>query len=185
MSAANLAGGRSVTEHLLALGHRRIAVIGGHRHTLCGGARIDGYRSALATAGVRIRPGYVRYADWDAARAQQLTHQLLDLPEQPTAIFACSDAMAMAVLRGAAASGLRIPQELSVVGFGDIPEARWTSPGLTTVRQPIAEMAAGGMRMLVSMMYGEPLNAVRTELPTRLMVRSSTAPCAGAPGAVI
>ncbi|MFJ8019347.1 LacI family DNA-binding transcriptional regulator [Streptomyces sp. NPDC096311] len=175
VSTTNGAGGRSATEHLLALGHRRIAVLGGRRHMLCSAARVEGYRAAMAAAGVQLPGGYVRFADFDAACAERLTYELLDMPEPPTAVFACSDEMAVAVIRAAARRGLRVPQDLSVVGFDDIPEAGWTIPELTTVRQPIADMAAHGMRTLMDMMLGESPDVTHAELPTRLIVRRSTA----------
>ncbi|MFI2207321.1 LacI family DNA-binding transcriptional regulator [Streptomyces sp. NPDC020192] len=175
VGAANWQGGVSATEHLLGLGHRRIAVIAGHRRTMAGNARVAGYRSALASAGVRHRAEYVRYAGFDEAAARLRTHDLLDLPEPPTAVFVCSDRMALGVYAALAERELRVPDDLSVVGFDDLPEARWVAPGLTTVRQPLGEMAATGLRLLVRMMHGERPEGTRTELSTRLVPRASTA----------
>ncbi|MGX5186889.1 LacI family DNA-binding transcriptional regulator [Streptomyces avermitilis] len=176
VGAANWQGGMSATEHLLALGHERIAAIGGHRRKMCGGARIAGYRSALAAAGVRHRPEYVRHGNFDPAVARRRMREFLDLPEPPTAVFVCSDRMALGVYEALAERGLRVPDDISVVGFDDLPEARWASPGLTTVRQPLAEMAATALRLLVRMMAGERPEGTRTELSTRLVERASTAP---------
>jgi DNA-binding LacI/PurR family transcriptional regulator len=180
VGAANWQGGISATEHLLALGHERIAVIGGRRHSVCGGARIAGYRSAMAAAGVAVRPRYVRYAGFDPAVARRRMLELLDLDEPPTAVFACSDRMALGVYEAAAERGLRVPEELSVVGFDDLPEARWATPGLTTVRQPLSEMAGTALRLLVRLRSGDRVEGTRTELSTRLVRRGSTgAPAAG------
>ncbi|MEU7300037.1 LacI family DNA-binding transcriptional regulator [Streptomyces sp. NPDC007206] len=175
VGAANWQGGVSATEHLLGFGHRRIAVIAGQRRTVCGGARVAGYRSALASAGLRHRAEYVRHAGSDEAAARRCTHELLDLPEPPTAVFVCSDRMALGVYEALAERGLRVPDDMSVVGFDDLPQARWAVPALTTVRQPLGEMAATALRLLVRMMHGERPEGTRTELSTRLVVRGSTA----------
>ncbi|MEU6665481.1 substrate-binding domain-containing protein [Streptomyces sp. NPDC046727] len=176
VGAADWQGGVSATEHLLGLGHERIAVIAGHRCTPAGGARVAGYRSALASAGVRHRAEYVRHAGFDETTARLRMHELLDLPEPPTAVFVCSDRLALGVYAALAERELRVPDDMSVVGFDDLPEARWVAPALTTVRQPLAEMAATALRLLVRMMHGDRPEGTRTELSTRLVRRASTAP---------
>lgn len=175
VGAANWQGGVTATEHLLGLGHERVAVIAGHRRALCSGARVAGYRSALSAAGLRHRPEYVRHAGFDAAAAQRRMRELLALSEPPTAVFVCSDRMALGVYEALAERGLRVPDDVSVVGFGDLPEARWSAPALTTVRQPLAEMAATALGLLVRMMDGDHPESTRTELSTRLVERASTA----------
>ena len=107
VGAANWQGGVAATEHLLTLGHQRIAVIGGYRRKLCRGARIAGYRSALSAAGIPYRPEYVRHGTLDETTAHRRTLQLLDLPEPPTAVFACSDRMALGVCAALAERGAR------------------------------------------------------------------------------
>ncbi|MEU7325886.1 LacI family DNA-binding transcriptional regulator [Streptomyces griseoviridis] len=179
VGAANWQGGVTATDHLLALGHERIAVVAGHQHTVCGNARVAGYRSALASAGLRHRPEYVRHAGFDESVAHRRMLDLLDLPEPPTAVFVCSDRMALGVYEALAERGLRVPDDVSVIGFGDLPESGWLSPALTTVRQPLSEMAATALRLLVRMMDGERPESTRTELSTRLVPRSSTAPARG------
>ncbi|MDG9717801.1 LacI family DNA-binding transcriptional regulator [Streptomyces sp. DH24] len=181
VGAANWQGGVTATEHLLALGHERIAVLAGHRRKMCSGARVAGYRSALTAAGVRHRAEYVRHAGFEESVARRRMLELLDLPEPPTAVFACSDRMALGVYEALAERGLRVPDDVSVVGFDDLPEARWVSPALTTVRQPLAEMAATALRLLVRMMDGNRPEGTRTELSTRLVERASTAPPADRP----
>ncbi|WP_328354285.1 LacI family DNA-binding transcriptional regulator [Streptomyces sp. NBC_00457] len=176
VGAANWHGGVTATEHLLSLGHERIAVVAGGTHTMCSSARIAGYRSALVTAGIRQRPEYVRHAGFDQGAARRRTLELLDLPEPPTAVFVCSDRMALGVYEALAERGLSVPYDLSVVGFDDLPEARWTTPALTTIRQPLSEMAATALRLLVRMMEGDRPESTRTELSTRLVQRESTAP---------
>ncbi|CAL9593353.1 LacI family DNA-binding transcriptional regulator [Streptomyces sp. enrichment culture] len=176
VGAANWHGGVSATEHLLALGHERIAVVAGHHSASCSAARVAGYRSALASANLALRPEYVRHAAFDTALARRRTSELLDLAEPPTALFVCSDRMALGAYEALAERGLRIPDDVSVVGFDDLPESRWTAPPLTTVRQPVAEMAATALRLLVRMMDGDRPESTRTELSTTLVERASTAP---------
>ncbi|MEV5546299.1 substrate-binding domain-containing protein [Streptomyces sp. NPDC052309] len=176
VGAANWQGGVTATEHLLHLGHERIAVIGGRRNEPGSGARIAGYRSALASAGLRHRAEYVRHAGFDRAAARRRTRELLDLPVPPTAVFACSDTMALGVYEALAERGLRVPDDVSVVGFDDLPEARWVAPALTTVRRPLSEMAATALRVLLRMMDGDRPESTRTELSTHLVERASTAP---------
>jgi DNA-binding LacI/PurR family transcriptional regulator len=142
---------------------------------MCSSARVAGYRSALAAAGVRHRPEYVRHAGFDESAARRRMLDLLDLREPPTAVFVCSDRMALGVYEALAERGLSVPDDVSVVGFDDLPESRWIAPALTTVRQPLAEMAATALRLLVRMMEGERPESTRTELSTRLVERSSTA----------
>ncbi|MEH0473609.1 LacI family DNA-binding transcriptional regulator [Streptomyces sp. B21-097] len=176
VGAANWQGGVTATEHLLGLGHQRIAVITGPRRKLCSSARVAGYRSALASAGVEQRSDYLRDGGFDESIAYRRMRELLDLPAPPTAVFVCSDRMALGAYRALTERGLRIPYDVSVVGFDDLPESRWTTPALTTIRQPLAEMAATALRMLVRMMDGERPEGTRTELSTRLVQRASTAP---------
>ncbi|WP_282700421.1 LacI family DNA-binding transcriptional regulator [Streptomyces sp. CC219B] len=177
VGAANWQGGVTATEHLLSLGHERIAVIAGPRRTMSSSARIAGYRSALASAGVRHRPEYVRHADCDEDSARHRMRDLLDLPTPPTAVFVCADRMALGVYEALAERGLALPDDMSVVGFDDLPEARWLTPALTTVRQPLSEMAATALRLLVRMSDGDRPESTRTELSTRLVERRSTSPC--------
>ncbi|MFJ3892310.1 LacI family DNA-binding transcriptional regulator [Streptomyces sp. NPDC090083] len=178
VGAANWQGGVTATEHLLALGHERIAVIAGHRHKMCSAARVAGYRSALTSAGIPIRPDHIRHGGFDQATARTRTRELLDLPEPPTAVFVCSDRMALGVYEALAERRLRVPDDISVVGFDDLPEARWVTPALTTIRQPLSEMAATALRLLVRLMDGDRPEGTRTELSTRLVERAST----GVPG---
>ena len=140
VGATNWAGGLAATEHLLGLGHRRIATIGGPEDYLCTRARIDGYRSALERAGIAFDRAPVRHGDFEHEGGFRCGGELLDLDRRPTAIFSCNDQQALGVYEAARRRGLRIPQDLSVVGFDDLPVARWISPPLTTVRQPLAEM---------------------------------------------
>ncbi|NNC12527.1 substrate-binding domain-containing protein [Planctomonas sp. JC2975] len=173
IGSSNWAGGMQATEHLLTLGHRRIATITGRIDTLCAQARLDGYRAALARAGVDADPALVAEGDFRFESALTSAGRLLELDDPPTAIIAASDVQAMGVYEAARRHGLRIPDDLSVVGFDDIPSAGWMAPPLTTVRQPLAEMASLAVKMLVAGNSADYNN--RAELSTNLVVRASTA----------
>jgi DNA-binding LacI/PurR family transcriptional regulator len=179
VGAANWAGGRVAAEHLLALGHRHFVVLAGRRAHLYSQARIDGFRSAVTQAGFELPDERVAHTNWNRATAAEQATELLRDTTVPTAVFACSDTMALGVYDAAAALGLRIPDDVSVVGFDDLPEAQWVSPALTTVHQPIAEMGAAALRMLLRISADPPREAPREELATTLVVRGSTAAAAG------
>ena len=175
VGATNWAGGLAATDHLLSLGHRRIGAISGPPGYLCSRARIDGYRSALERLGGQFDRALVRHGDFQHEGGFARGGELLDLAEPPTAIFAGSDQQALGVYEAARQRGLRIPQDLSVVGFDDLPAARWVSPPLTTIRQPLADMGRVAAEMLGSLIDGVPLRSQRVELATELIVRESTA----------
>lgn len=175
VGATNWAGGLAATEHLLALGHRRIAAITGPAYFQCSLARLDGYRSALDRAGVTADPDLVRYGDFSTGDGLRHAADLLALPDPPTALFAGNDQQGLGAYEAARQRGLRVPDDLSVVGFDGLPIALWAPPPMTTVRQPLAEMGATGARMLSDIIDGQPSQPNRVELSTDLIVRASTA----------
>ncbi|GAA1435162.1 LacI family DNA-binding transcriptional regulator [Microlunatus lacustris] len=179
VGATNWAGGLSAARHLLGLGHRRIAVIGGPVAMLCSRARISGYSAALASAGVEVDPALIRHGTFHHRGGYEAARELFELPDPPTAIFAGSDEQAFGVAEAARVTGRRIPEDLSVVGFDDLPISRWFSPPLTTVRQPLAEMGRTAAAMLTSMIDGREPHGRQVELATELVVRSSTGPPRG------
>jgi LacI family transcriptional regulator len=183
VGATNWAGGLAATEHLLGLGHRRIGAIAGPGDYLCSRARIDGYRSALERAGIRFDPALVRHGDFEHEGGYVRGGELLEATDPPSAIFAGSDQQAFGLYEAARQRGLRVPEDLSVIGFDDLPVARWVSPPLTTVRQPLAEMGRAAAQMLDELIDGLPLRMNRVELSTELIVRESTAaaPISGRP----
>lgn len=176
VGATNWAGGLAAVEHLIELGHRRIAVIGGPTDVLCSRARVDGYRAAMGAAGLSIPNGYVRYGDFLSDTGYRETVALLNLAQPPTAIFVCSDQMALGAYEALYERGMRVPDDMSIVGFDDLDEARWAIPPLTTVRQPLTEMAGMATRMLLNLIAGDELETTRVELSTPLVVRASTRP---------
>ena len=175
VGAANWAGGRAAAEHFLALGHERLAVIGGRRRHLYSQARMDGFRSATAQAGIDLPEERIVHTDWSRRGAAEAATALLEGPSAPTAVFACSDTLAVGIYDAAESLGLDVGEDVAVVGFDDLPEARWLRPALTTVRQPIADMGGAAMRMLLRIMADPPDTAPREELATTLIVRGSTA----------
>lgn len=175
VGATNWAGGLSATEHLLSLGHRRIGLVAGPRQLLCSRARLDGYRAGLEAAGIPIDEQLIREGDFYHESGFRAGNQLLDLADPPTAIFASSDQMAFGVYEAIRQRGMRVPDDVSVVGFDDLPEVRWSSPPLTTVRQPLSEMGVLAARTVLRLAAGETLESPRIELATELVIRESTA----------
>ncbi|WP_435109658.1 LacI family DNA-binding transcriptional regulator [Nocardiopsis synnemataformans] len=176
VGSANWNGGLVATRHLIELGHRRIGVIGGPRHVLCSKARIDGYASALDSAGLTTDPALVRYGDFHVESGRDRGRELLQLDDPPTAVFAGNDLQAMGLYEAARELGVRIPEDLSVVGYDDLPVARWMGPPLTTVRQPLTEMAEEATRMALTLARGGTPANLRLDLATDLVVRRSSAP---------
>lgn len=175
IGATNWTGAVEATEHLTGLGHRRIGFVEGAPGLWCSRARMDGYRAGLNAAGLPFDPSLVVAGDFDYQSGFLAGRELLELADAPTAVFAASDQMALGVYEAARKKGLRVPEDLSVVGFDDLPEARWASPPLTTVRQPLAEMGMLAARTVLRMLQGEGVESLRVELATRLVVRESTA----------
>jgi len=176
IGATNWAGGLSATQHLVQLGHRRVGFVAGPKNLLCSRARMDGYRAGLEAAGIKPDESLIRQGDFLYDSGFAAGASLLDMDRPPTAIFASSDTMALGVHEAARQRGLRVPNDLSVVGFDDLPEARWASPPLTTVRQPLAEMGGLAARTILRLARGEEIQAPRIELATELIVRDSTRP---------
>jgi LacI family transcriptional regulator len=173
--AAHSCGATHATRHLLDLGHRKIGVIGGPEGWMATQERLRGYRAALAAAGVLPDPAYIRYSNFRIDGGREEAAALLDLPDRPTAVFAFNDSMAIGAMQQAAARGLRVPRDLSVIGFDDTVEAAVVVPGLTTVRQPLAEMGRTAVSMLLRQLQNRRLEPLRIEIETRLVLRESTA----------
>ncbi|MFF3857208.1 LacI family DNA-binding transcriptional regulator [Micromonospora sp. NPDC002575] len=176
IGATNWAGSLEANQYLLGLGHRRVGFIAGPPQLMCSRARLDGYRAALDAAGVAVDDALIRPGNFYHESGYAAGTQLLALPDPPTAIFASSDQMALGVYEAVRKRGLRVPDDVSVVGFDDLPEVRWCSPPLTTVRQPLAEMGMLAARTVLRLARGERIESPRIELATELVVRDSTAP---------
>jgi len=174
VGATNWKGGYSAAEHLVELGHRSIAVIGGGTD-LASRARVDGFRSALAAHQCEFDETLLVHADWSRTRATAAARRILTRSDRPTAVFACSDRMASGVYVAAHELGLRIPEDVSVIGFDDLPEVGWLVPSLTTVRQPVEEMGRAALQLILGRSRAGTTEESRLELSTKLIVRESTA----------
>jgi LacI family transcriptional regulator, galactose operon repressor len=168
VTAAHASGAKRATEHLLALGHRRIAAITGPSGWVATEER-------LAAAAVIPDPALEMTSNWMISGGYEAGSALLELPDPPTAIFAFNDNLAIGAMRAARARGLRVPEDISIVGFDDTEEAAIVTPALTTVRQPLAEMGRMAVSLLVRLLDKQRVEALRVELATRLVVRESTA----------
>ncbi|MER7007127.1 LacI family DNA-binding transcriptional regulator [Dactylosporangium sp. NPDC000555] len=171
----NLLGARTGVRHLIELGHRRIALIGGRPDLESARLREQGYREELCAAGIPVDPELIQPGNYDPDDSAAAARRLLESPDRPTALFAANDISAIAAVEGAVAMGLRVPQDLSVVGFDNLPEAALASPALTTVEQPIHEMGHRAIDLLIQVIRGEQLDNPHIRLATRLVVRQSTA----------
>jgi LacI family repressor for deo operon, udp, cdd, tsx, nupC, and nupG len=171
----NRAGGREATRHLIGLGHRRIGHIGGSPATTATPKRFAGYAEALAEAGLAARPELVRYGPFSIATGAEQMAELLELPEPPTAVFCGSDEIAMGAIRTIKQARLRVPENISVVGFDNIYFAAVVDPPLTTIDQPARRLGFEAMRLLAERLAG--IAGPRgVTVPYRLIVRASTAP---------
>src|SRR5262245_14771349 len=179
VSATHWAGARAATDHLIGLGHRRIAIIAGRDGWVASEERVNGYRAALAGVGVLPSPDMIEKGAFEIVDGLEAGHRLLSLDDPPTAIFACNDNMAVGALRAARELGIRVPEQLSIIGFDDSELSRVSSPALTTVRQPLEEMGRMAVSLLTRLIDGQRVETLRVELATRLVVRESTAPPAG------
>lgn len=174
VGATNWLGGRQATNHLISLGHSRIAYVGAVPGSLPGDERAAGYRSAMHDAGYPVpdefvRPGHFAVEDGVAAR------RLLAGRDRPTAVFAACDEVAVGVLQAARDLDLHVPRDLSVIGFDDTATPHGTTPALTTVRQPLEDMGRLAARTCIDLVRGNDLLSTPVQLATSLVVRESTA----------
>jgi LacI family transcriptional regulator len=178
VGATNWQGGYDGTRYLSELGHRRIGFITGDMTLGCARDRLAGYQKALRDAGLPIDPTLIREGDFLQPQGFACANELLDLAQPPTAIFASNDVSAFGVMEAVRNRGLRIPDDVSILGFDDIPQAAQVYPSLTTVRQPLAEMGRTAVQLLFTYI-NEPDAAIkRIELPTELIIRQSCQPLA-------
>ena len=178
VSPASFSGALTAVGHLLSLGHQRIGIITGRKHSPGHGrARYAAYAAALHEAGLPVLPELVRDGDFSIESGMRLGADLLDLPEPPTAIFTGSDLQAIGVMNAAGQRSLHVPEDLSIVGFDDIAQAALMSPPLTTVRQPLAQLASMAVGMLTEQ-QDQPgaMAPTALEVATELVVRGTTAP---------
>jgi LacI family transcriptional regulator len=173
VGATNWQGGYDGTSYLIELGHRRIGFITGEMTLGCARDRLAGYQQALSGAGLPLDPTLIREGNFLQPQAFTCANDLLDLAERPTAIFASNDVSAFGVMEAVRHRGLRIPEDISILGFDDIPQAAQVYPSLTTVRQPLAEMGRAAAKLLLTYIKDPDAAIQRIVLPTTLIVRQS------------
>lgn len=171
----NLFGGEAATDYLVSLGHRRIATITGSLQTQSGQQRHKGYRNILEKHKIPVDPDCVIEGDYSRRCARHGAEKLLALKERPTAIFVASDDMAMETIAVIIEKGLKVPDDISIVGYDDNPSALYGPVALTTVRQPLFQMGEESVKYLHNIMSGKKKSLVQKVLPPQLVVRDSCA----------
>jgi DNA-binding LacI/PurR family transcriptional regulator len=172
----NITGAHEATVHLLHLGHRTVAFIGGPEGSANARDRFEGYRSALEEAGVPVDPALIAGGHFEEQKGRNAMQRLLSRKDRPTAVFAANDVMALGAMKAIKREGLRIPQDIAIVGFDDIPLAQHVEPALTTVHQPIYQLGRLAAETLVNNLKEgrhEGAWGVRQVLRTRMVIRES------------
>jgi len=171
----NVAGGKIATDYLMNLGHKRIATVTGNLKVQSGAQRLEGFKKALKRNDIPLREEYLYEGDYSRRCARQAMEKFLSLSEPPTAIFAASDEMALEVMAVAIEKGLRIPHDISVVGFDDNPAALYGPVALTTVRQPLFQMAQDAVKYIHSVIASKKPTTLKNILTPQLIIRESCA----------
>jgi LacI family transcriptional regulator, repressor for deo operon, udp, cdd, tsx, nupC, and nupG len=169
----NISSSREAVEHLLQLGHRRVGMITGPLNSLLSRDRLKGYRQALLANEIAIESVLIQEGDHSYDSGYNQMNKFLALDEQPTAIFAANDSMAMGAVKAVKAQGLRVPEDVAVVGFDNIQFSEIFEPALTTIAQPLIEMGKRSMELLLKQIKGEPLTKKQHVLDTKLIIRDS------------
>lgn len=176
----DLGGGVIATRHLLELGRRRIGFLNGPPHYEATHRRLDGYRQELTTHGVAFDPALVRVGKWNEASGYQMTHELLALSDLPDALFCASDSLAVGALEALRERGVRVPEDIAVVGFDNRNFAKYQRPPLTTVALPLVEMGTKAGQLLIDAIHtGSPQQAELIEVECQLVVRQSCGAAGG------
>ena len=175
VETAHLQGGLMATEHLIGLGHRRIACLAGPANLNSSAQRIEGWRSALAKAGLAASPELLWHSDFTSQGGFNTMQAILASPLAPTAVFVCNDLMSIGALSAAHQAGIQIPQQMSLIGFDDIELAQFASPALTTIAQPKQRIGIAAVDMLLERIQGGRIQARQVILLPELIVRNSTA----------
>jgi len=173
VGATNYQGAFDATEYLIGLGHKRIAFITGSMDLGCSQERLAGYKAAMKKYAIPLVKEWIIEGDFEMSTGYVSAKVLMSFTEKPTAIFASNDMMALGVMNAVRDIGLRIPGDISVIGFDDIFQAGQTMPGLTTVHQPLERMGREATLMLIDMMEKGEIKTGKIEFPTRLVLRDS------------
>jgi LacI family transcriptional regulator len=176
VGATNWQGAYKATEYLIKLGHKRIGFITGSMDLGAATDRMDGYKSALRTYHIPEDPDLIYEGTFDQPAGYAGASTLLDLGDIPTAIFASNDVMAMGAMDAVRNRGLRVPEDISILGFDDIPQSAMVRPALTTVRQPLEQMGRVATQMLIDILSDPEKETDQMKLPTELIIRGSVQP---------
>ncbi len=174
VATTNYEGGVAAARHLVACGRRRVALINGPPDFGCNRDRVAGFAAGLAEAGLALETDLTRDSDFTEEGGAAMARSLLESGAPFDGLFVCNDQMALGAMQALRQAGRRIPDDVAVVGFDDIPTAAFTTPSLTTIRQPFYEMGLSAARLLVENLKGSPLPAAPILLPTSLIVRGSS-----------
>ena len=169
----NHTGALKAVEHIISRGHRRIGLIGGPTDSSTGRERLRGYKDAHAQAGLAVKPELVRFGNYKQESGQSLAHELLSLSDPPTALFVCNGLMTAGALEAIAAHGLKIPKQVAIVGFDDLPLADVFNPPLTVVRQPAYEVGKYAAELLLKRIEDAKRPATSLKLMPELIIRNS------------
>lgn len=175
VGATNWQGAFNATDHLIKLGHSRIGFITGWLDLGAAVDRLEGYKMALRTHHIPVDPDLIYEGTFNQLDGYTGAKRFLELGNPPTLIFASNDVMAMAAMDAVREKGLRVPEDISILGFDDIPQASLVRPALTTVRQPLEQMGRVAAQMLLEIIKDPECRLKRIELPTELIIRDSTA----------
>ncbi|MBP5947748.1 MULTISPECIES: LacI family DNA-binding transcriptional regulator [unclassified Pseudomonas] len=175
ISLDNVAAAKAMTEHLIALGHRRIGLIKGSKGSPLTRDRLAGYEQAIRQAGLALDDALVCHGDFSLAAGYAGAGKMLALDDRPTALFCENDEMAIGALKRIKEQGLRVPEDISLAGFDDIPMAAYCDPPLTTISQPAEVFGEKAVEMLIALIEKQPLPARHVVLPFQLTPRESTA----------
>ena len=175
----NRAAAKTMVNYLISLGHKRIGVISGLKDNPHAIDRLEGYKEALAEAGIPFEKDLIAEGDFTMWSGLNAAFQFCNMKVRPTAIFSMNDEMAIGAMQTLKNQGIRIPEDMSVTGFDDIAYAKYSDPSLTTISQPAEEMGKMAMDMLLKVIEGEPLSQRECVLPTEFIIRKSTGPAPG------
>lgn len=175
----NRGAAKSMVNYLISLGHKRIGVISGLKDNPHAIDRLEGYKEAIAEAGIPFEKDLIAEGDFTMWSGLNAAFQFCNMKNRPTAIFSMNDEMAIGAMQTLKNQGIRIPEDISVTGFDDIAYAKYSDPSLTTISQPAEEMGKMAMDMLLKVIEGEPLSQRECVLPTEFIIRKSTGPVQG------
>ena len=175
----NRAAAKTMVNYLISLGHKRIGVISGLKDNPHAIDRLEGYKEAIAEAGIPFEKDLIAEGDFTMWSGLNAAFQFCNMKNRPTAIFSMNDEMAIGAMQTLKNQGIRIPEDMSVTGFDDIAYAKYSDPSLTTISQPAEEMGKMAMDMLLKVIEGEPLSQRECVLPTEFIIRKSTGPVPG------